>query len=120
MHMMTQSMTTEPVLPECQDSINLALLTWIGTMFLWFFPGLLVYLIKMDNKYVADQAKESINWAFTGVIGCFVASLLSFISVDVFLYPAIFAVHVIFCIMGAIATAKGKSFRVPFAIRMLK
>jgi hypothetical protein len=28
--------------------------------------------------------------------------------------------HLVFCIMGAVAVSSGKSFRAPFAIRLLK
>lgn len=33
-------MSTEVSTAVTQDSKNLALLTWIGTLFLWFIPGL--------------------------------------------------------------------------------
>ncbi|WP_261843933.1 DUF4870 domain-containing protein [Aliamphritea ceti] len=103
-----------------QDGKNMALLSWIGTFFLGFIPGLILYLIKTDDAYVQDQSKESLNWSITAMIGYFVAFLLSFIVIGVFLIPVIGLCHLIFCIMGAVAASKGKAFRVPFAIRLIK
>jgi len=34
--------------------------------------------------------------------------------------PAVGICHLVFCIMGAIATSNGKPFRVPFALRLVK
>ena len=34
-----------------QESKNFALLTWIGTLFFGFIPGLIVYLVKTDDAY---------------------------------------------------------------------
>ncbi len=103
-----------------QDAKNMALLSWIGTFFLGFIPGLILYVIKKDDAYVQDQSKESLNWSITAMIAYFVAFLLSFIVIGVFLIPIIGLCHLIFCIMGAVASSKGNPFRVPFAIRLIK
>lgn len=103
-----------------QDAKNMALLSWIGTFFLGFIPGLILYLLKTDSPYVQDQSKESLNWSITAMIAYFVAFLLSFIVIGVILIPLIGLCHLIFCIMGAVASSKGKPFRVPFAIRLIK
>jgi hypothetical protein len=48
------------------------------------------------------------------------ASILTFVAIGALLYPVIALCHLIFCIMGAIATSKGNDFSVPFAIRLIK
>ena len=103
-----------------QDSKNIAILSWIGTLFFGFIPGLILYLVKKDDPYVADQSKESLNWSITAILAYLAAMLLSFIVIGVFLMPIIGICHLIFCIMGIIATSKGENFRVPFAIRLIK
>jgi len=45
---------------ESQDSRNMAVLVWIGTIFLWFVPGLLAYLLKRDDAYVRDHGVEAV------------------------------------------------------------
>lgn len=103
-----------------QDSKNLAILLWIGTLFFGFIPGLILFLLKDDDAYVKEQSKEALNWVITTVIAYMAAGLLVIIIIGAFLLPAIFVCHVVFCIMGVIAVNKGDSFRVPFAIRLLK
>jgi hypothetical protein len=103
-----------------QESKNIALLDWIGTLFFGFIPGLILYLVKKDDAYIQDQAKESLNWSITAGIGYIGAFILSFIVIGVFLIPIIGLCHLIFCIMGAVAASKGEQFRVPFAIRLIK
>lgn len=103
-----------------QDSKNLALITWIATLFFGFIPGLIIYLVKKDDAYLFVQAKESLNWSITAILAYLAAMLLSLIVIGVFLMPVIGICHLIFCIMGVIETSKGKPFRVPFAIRLIK
>lgn len=103
-----------------QDSKNIALLAWIGTLFFGFIPGLILYLIKKDDAYIQDQAKEALNWSITAMVAYFAAFILSFIVIGAFLIPIIGICHLVFCIMGAVATSKGNPFRVPFALRLIK
>ncbi len=103
-----------------QDSKNMALLIWILTIFFGFIPGLIMYLVKKDDAYIQSQSKEALNWSITAFLLSILASVLTVIVIGAFLYPVIGICHLIFCIMGAIATSKGNDFRVPFAIRLIK
>lgn len=103
-----------------QESRNMALLVWIGTLFFGFIPGLIVYLIKKDDAYILDQSKEALNWSITALIGYFASAILMFILIGALLMAIVGIVHLVFCVMGAIATSKGQAFRVPFAIRLIK
>lgn len=103
-----------------QDSRNIALLIWIGTIFFGFIPGLIVYLIKKDDPYVVEQSKEALNWSITAVIGYFAGVILTFILIGLLVMLAVGICHLVFCILGAVAGSSGKPFRVPFAIRLIK
>jgi uncharacterized Tic20 family protein len=103
-----------------QDSKNIALLVWIGTIFFSFVPGLIIYLIKNDDAYALDQAKEALNWSITALIGYFAATILMIVLIGVLVLWAVGLCNLIFCVMGAIATSKGETFRVPFALRLIK
>ncbi len=103
-----------------QDSKNLALLNWLGTIFFGFIPGLLFYLLQKDDGYVQEQSKESLNWAITVIFAYIIAFILSFILIGVLLFPLIGLMHLVVCIMGVIATSQGKPFQAPFAIRLIK
>lgn len=103
-----------------QDSKNIALLTWIGTIFFGFIPGLIFYLTKKDDAYIQDQAKEALNWSITAMIGYFAGVILTFVLIGVLVIAVVGICHLVFCIMGAVATSNGKTFRVPFTLRLIK
>ena len=103
-----------------QDSKNLALLLWIGTLFFGFIPGLILYLVKKDDPYIVEQSKEALNWSITAIIGYIAGSILAIILIGFLVMAAVGILHLVFCIMGIIAASSGKSYRVPFALRLIK
>jgi uncharacterized Tic20 family protein len=116
----TEPPVTEVVVSTSQDSKNLVLLLWLGTFFFGFIPGLLMYLLKKDDAYVLDQSKEALNWSITALIGYVAGLILTVILVGVLVMAAVGICHLVFCIMGVIAATSGKTFRVPFALRLVK
>jgi len=113
-------MVSEDAVEVSQDSKNIALLVWIGSIFFGFIPGLIVYLIKKDDQYIQDQAKEALNWSITAAIGYVAGVILTFILIGILVFAVVGICHLVFCIMGAIGASNGKTFRVPFAIRLIK
>jgi uncharacterized Tic20 family protein len=103
-----------------QDSKNMTLLMWIGTIFFGFIPGLVLFLMKKEDAYIQQQSKEALNWAITAILGYMIGFVLTFVLIGVLVFPVVGICHLIFCIMGAIATSKGDQFKVPFAIRLVK
>jgi uncharacterized Tic20 family protein len=114
------SEVVEEISEVSQDSKNMGLLIWIGTIFFGFIPGLVMYLVKKDDAYIKSQSMEALNWSITAIFAYIIAGILTFIVIGVFLIPVIAVCHLIFCIMGAIATSKGSDFKVPFCIRLIK
>jgi len=115
-----QTSTTDVSLSVSQDSKNLALLLWLGTIFFGFIPGLLIYLLKKDDAYLLDQSKEALNWSITALIGYVAGMILTIILIGVVVMFAVGICHLVFCIMGVIAASSGKPFRVPYALRLIK
>ena len=103
-----------------QDSKNIALLMWLGTIFFSFIPALVIYLIKTEDSYLADQSKEALNWSITVFIGTIIGWVLCIILIGFLVLFAVGILNIVFCILGIIATSNGKPFRVPFAIRLIK
>lgn len=112
--------TTEIVPVVTQDAKNLTLLLWLGTLFFGFIPGLLMYLLKKDDNYVIDQSKEALNWSITALIGYAAGSVLTIVLIGFLILPVVAICHVVFCIMGMIGASNGKTFRVPYALRLIK
>lgn len=103
-----------------QDSKNIALLMWLGTIFFSFIPGLVIYLLKTQDSYLADQSKEALNWSITVLIGTVIGWVLCIILIGFLVLGAIWLANIIFCILGIVATSGGQYFKVPFAIRLIK
>lgn len=103
-----------------QESKTLAVTLWVLTIFFWIIPGVVFYLVKKDDNYVADQAKEAINWGLTAFVGYIIGLILLLIIIGVVVLWAVYVVNLIFCILGVIKTLNGAPYRVPFAIRLLK
>ncbi len=111
----------DAVAPEVtKESTNIAVLTWIGTLFFAFIPPLIVYLLKKEDAYIQDQSKEALNWSITVTIAYFISMILSFILIGFLFMFAVGICHLVFCIMGAVGASKGNEFRVPFALRLIK
>ncbi len=102
-----------------QDAKNLGILIWVGTLFFWFIPGLVFFLLKKD-AYSESQAKEALNWSITVLLAYIVSTILMLVAIGFLLMPLLGLCHLVFCIMGAAKTAKGGDFKVPFALRLLK
>lgn len=113
-------MTTPGPSGDTQESRNIALLTWIGTIFFGFIPPLIVYLIKKEDAYAVDQAKEALNWSITAIIGYVAGMILTIVLIGLLVLPAVAIAHLVFCILGAMAASNGKPFRVPWTLRLIK
>ncbi len=103
-----------------QESRNMALLVWIGTLFFGFIPSLILYLVKKDDPYVLDQSKEALNWSITAAIGYFASVLLAFIAIGFLTMMVVGLCHLVFCVLGAIKVSSGIAYRAPFALRLIK
>jgi uncharacterized Tic20 family protein len=103
-----------------QDERNFAMLAHLLGIFTGFLGALIIWLIKKDDSpYVAQEAKEALNFQITLAIGYLIAGLLIVILIGIFLLPALHLVNIIFSIMAAIDASKGKPYRYPFALRLV-
>jgi uncharacterized protein len=116
-------MSTEPsteLLMPSNDDKNIATVTHLGGTVFSFIPGLIVWILKKDDSaYVADQAKEALNFQITVLIASFVASILIWLLIGFILLPIIWLVNIIFCIIAAIASSKGGTYRYPLCLRLI-
>ena len=102
------------------DEKNIATVTHLGGTVFSFIPALAIWMIKKEEStYIADQAKEALNFQITMLLGYLIASMLAWILIGFLLYPIIWIVNVIFCIIAAVATSKGETYRYPFALRLI-
>ena len=115
-------MSTEAstILVPSNDDKNIATVTHLGGTVFSFIPGLLVWILKKDEStYIADQAKEALNFQISILIASFIASILIWLIVGFVLLPIIWIANVVFCIIAAIASSKGETYRYPLCLRLI-
>jgi len=96
-------------------------------------PPLIIWLMKKDEMpFVADQAKEALNFLITiviAVVGLVIVDIvLHFIPVLGFILGCLLSLvilaagvgAIILCIMAAMKAKEGIAYRYPFAIRLIK
>lgn len=104
-----------------QDDKTMALLAHLGGILFGFIPSLVIWLIKKDtSEFVADQAKEALNFQITLIFGYILSFILVFIVIGIFLIWALAIANLVLCIIGGIKANSGEQYRYPFAIRLIK
>ncbi len=102
------------------DEKNIATVTHLGGTIFSFIPALAVWMIKKEESaFIADQAKEALNFQITMLIGYIIASVLSWILIGFLIQGIIWVVNIIFCIMAAVASSKGETYRYPLSLRLI-
>jgi uncharacterized protein len=117
---MTTETNTEMSNTPSNDDKNIATVTHLGGTVFSFIPALIVWMLKKDDSaYIADQAKEALNFQITVLIALFIATILMWILIGFLLYPVIWMVNIVFCIIAAISTSKGETYRYPLCLRLI-
>ena len=93
--------------------------------FLGFIGPMIIFLVKKDESpFVADQAKEALNFSISIGMILFVLWLLSFtIILMILTIPLIAIVSVtalVFIIIAAVKSNAGELYRYPFTLRLVK
>lgn len=108
------------ILSPSNDDKNIATITHLGGTVFSFIPGLLVWALKKDDSaYIADQAKEALNFQITVLIAQFVAGILALILIGFIFIGIIWLLNIVFCILAAISSSKGETYRYPFCLRLI-
>lgn len=102
------------------DDKNIATITHLSGMLFSFVPSLVVWLLKKDdNAYIAAEAKEALNFQLSVVIAQLVAAVLVWVLIGFLLMPIIWLANIALCIIAAINTSKGETYRYPFSLRLI-
>jgi uncharacterized protein len=126
----TPVVTVEPIKTEetkttsttsvSQDNKNLALLAHLSGFLFSFIVPLIIYLVKTEDAFVREEAKEALNFQILIAISYFVCTFLWFLIFPALLLPVIWVVNLVFCIIAAVAVSDGKSYKYPFNLRLIK
>ncbi len=100
---------------------NLAMLAHIlGIVTGWVGP-LIIYLVAgADKPFAKKQGAEALNFQITVLIAYVVSWILMFVMIGFVLFPVVWVVNLVFCIMAAMAVNRGEDYRYPIALRLIK
>lgn len=103
-----------------KDERDIAAVMWLASLMFLMIPGMLVLLNHNSSPYLKQQARESLNWTVTFVLGSIVCTVLTIVFIGAPLQILLGVAHLVFCLMGANAARKGEAFRVPMTWRPLQ
>lgn len=117
---MTTETNDEIATHPSNDDKNIATITHLGGIVFSFIPALIVWVLKKgDNEYIAAQAKEALNFQITVLIAQFIAYVLAWILIGFVFMGIIWLANIVLCIIAAISTSKGETYRYPFTLRLI-
>jgi hypothetical protein len=108
----------QPDYVPTSDEKTFALLSHVLTIVAPLLAPLIIWLIKKDeSKFVAEHAKESLNFQIT----MFIVIFGLFITIIGILFAWIVGlVALVLVIIATIRASEGKLYKYPFAIRLVK
>lgn len=109
-----------PLAPS-RDECNLAMLVHLLGIFSGFIGPLIMWLVKRNEaSFVGEQANEALNFQITVALSLFASVLLSILIIGAFLIPLLLIANFVFCILAAMAASKGRRYRYPISLRLVR
>ena len=110
-----------PLSAPSKDDCNLAMIAHLLGIFTWFIGALIIWQVKKDESpFVAEQAKEALNFQITLAIAYAASFVLIIVLIGAFLMSALWIANLAFSIIACIAASKGQNYRYPFILRLVK
>ena len=82
---------------------------------------LAVYLVKRDESaFVADQAREALNFQLWTSVAAVVAAVLIFVGVGLLLLPLVGLGWLVGTVVGAVRASDGEWYRYPWTLRLVR
>ncbi|PRY02685.1 DUF4870 domain-containing protein [Allonocardiopsis opalescens] len=107
--------------PSSPDDRTWAMVAHIGGGIFGFLVPLIAWLVKKDQSpFVADQAKEALNFQLTILIAYVVSMVLMIVVIGAFTYLIAWLASLGLGIMAGLAANRGEWHRYPFALRIIK
>ncbi|WP_353827984.1 DUF4870 domain-containing protein [Agromyces sp. SYSU T0242] len=109
---------SQPLSPA--DEKLWATLIHVGGALFNFLPALIGYLILKDRgPFIRAHTATALNFQLTVLIAYVVSFLLMFVFIGFILYPAVWALNIVFCIIAAIKANQGEYYTYPLAIKFV-
>jgi uncharacterized Tic20 family protein len=110
-----------PPAPEERTWATVAHIAGIASSLVFpIIVSLVIYSVKKDeSEFVADQAREALNFQITTALAAILAALSIFCLIGFFLVPLVALASLVFSLIGAIRAYDGKRYRYPVCLRLL-
>lgn len=106
--------------PANSNDQTMALVSHLGGLLTGFIIPLIIYLIKKDESpFVRHHAAEALNFQIMVFIASMVSLVLMFLVIGFVLFPIVYIVNIILCIMASVAGNNGQWYRYPINMRMI-
>ncbi len=110
-----------PLSEPSSDDRLLAILAHVLTMVGSFIPPLIIYVLKnKESSFVADHARESLNFQITMIIAMIISSLLIILLIGLLFIWVLGVLDVIWVVVAAVRASENKLYRYPFNLRLIK
>jgi uncharacterized Tic20 family protein len=112
-----------PLSTPTSDERTLAVLAHILSIVpgIGIFGPLIIYLIRRDGAaFVAENAKESLNFQITIYVCYVIGWLLMWIGIGFLILGVLWFVNLVLVIVAAVRVSENKIYRYPFNLRLIK
>lgn len=83
-------------------------------------PIVMWLMYKDKNAFIAENGRNVVNWVITNLILLIILIPACFILIGIPLLIILFAVDVVFAILGAIKASEGTAWKYPFSLQLIK
>ena len=103
------------------DEKTWGIISHISIPFFGFIGPLIAYLVYKDrSEWLKRTTTEALNFSILYSIAYLIAVITISVVIGLILWPLVFIVALIFCIMGTIAASKHEFYKYPINIRFIK
>ena len=111
----------QPTYTPTSDERTMAILAHILAFVSSILGPLIIYLLKKDeSQYVAEQAKESLNFQISVAILYIACFILMFIIIGIPMMVALTIFNFIVVIIATVKASDNKIYRYPLNFRLIK
>jgi uncharacterized protein len=103
------------------DEKTWGIISHISIPFFGFIGPLIAYLVYKDRSaWLKEVTTEALNFSILYSIAYLISIITISVVIGLILWPLVFIVALIFCILGTLAASKHEFYRYPINIRFIK
>lgn len=114
------AMPDKPSGSPSQDDRTWGLLAHLSSLIGGFIGPLVIWLVKKEESpFVADQAKEALNFQIAVLIASVICAASTLVLIGFLLMPVVLIGNIVYTVIAAMEANKGVAYRYPYTIRLI-